>query len=124
MRGTYSKQELALPEFTKRTQFPKNGRKQSGTRALWRSSALERLQGKERLHGLAPKSALVAAEPVNEFIVEVRQTQVAKRDVTRRTRRASAVLGCKCISAAVSKDLLAGFGIRFAQRTRGLLASL
>ena len=66
-----------------------------------RSSALERLEGKEGLHGLPPKTPLVAAEPVNELIVEVHQAQVAKRDVTRGTRRALATFGYKFLSAAI-----------------------
>jgi hypothetical protein len=39
-------------------------------------SALERLQGKKPLHGLAPEAGLVPTEPVDELIVEVRQTQL------------------------------------------------
>ena len=120
----YSKQEQMLPRIHETNPIPgKRTQTERNSRLPWRSSPLERLQGKECLHRLAPKTPLVATEPVNEFIVEVHQTQVAEGDVSRGARRLSAILGCKCISAALGKDLLAGFGIRFAQRTRGLLAS-
>src|SRR4030081_2464583 len=123
MRWTYSKQKLLLPRIYEtnptpgiRTQAERN------PQLPWRSSTLERLQGKERLHGLAPKAALVATEPVNEFIIEVHQTEVAEGDVTRGAR-ALATLGRKFVSAAIGKDLLVTFGIRCARQTRDLLAS-
>ena len=102
MRGTYSKQELPLLRIYETNPIPgKRTQTERNSRLPWRSSPLERLQGKECLHRLAPKTPLVATEPVNEFIVEVHQTQVAQRDVARGTRRALATLGSKFVSTAI-----------------------
>src|ERR1700687_4019214 len=119
--------ELLLPRISETNPIGEYGRKLEHSPLLpWRSSALERLQGKECLHRLAPKTPLVATEPVNEFIVEVHQTQVTERDVPRGTRRALATLGCKFVVSAaigIGQDPSAGSGIRFTQQTRSFLAS-
>jgi hypothetical protein len=73
----------------------------SGMRTF--SATPERLQGKERLHGLAPETRLIAAQPIDEFIVEVRPTQVAEGDIARGAVGADAAdgrqnVGAVCIS--------------------------
>ena len=45
--------------------------------------ALQRLECKERLGKLPPERRLVAAEPVHDLAVEIRQVQKADRDVAR-----------------------------------------
>src|SRR6266516_2269109 len=51
----------------------------------------ERLQGKQGLHNLPPEAGLVPAQPVDELVVEVGQSQVADGDVARRAPPTSAV---------------------------------
>jgi hypothetical protein len=46
------------------------------------------LEGKKRLHHLPPESGLIPAEPLDEFVVQVGQTQIADRDIPRRAGRA------------------------------------
>jgi len=70
-------------------------------------SALERLQGKKRLDHLPPKTSLIPAQPVDDFIVEVRQAQVAEGDFARGAHRgASAIFGAKYLLA----DFVIGLG--------------
>jgi hypothetical protein len=56
-RRKYSKQKPLLPRIHETKPFPEIWTQaERNLRLPWRSSALERLQGKERLHGLAPKT--------------------------------------------------------------------
>ncbi len=48
---------------------------------------MECLQGKQRLHELAPESGLIAAEAVDGLAVQIRQAQKANGDVARRDLR-------------------------------------
>src|SRR6266516_7335123 len=89
------------------------------------SSALERLQRKKRLYDLEPETGLVSAEPVDEFVIEVGQPQVAERDAARRARRrASVTIGTELVGAvATGGDLLAEFEIAFGERDGSALPS-
>src|SRR6266566_4924744 len=49
---------------------------------------LQRLERKKRLGELSPERRFIAAEPVDDVIVEIGQTQEADRDVPRRACRA------------------------------------
>src|SRR6266516_4151567 len=89
------------------------------------SSALERLQRKKRLHDLPPETGLVSAEPVDEFVVEVGQTQVTDRYVTRGACRVNTTAVRTGAGGAVSmiEHFLAGLAIGFGERARGALPS-
>src|SRR6266536_1653973 len=74
-------------------------------------------------HGLAPEATLVPAEPVDGLVVEVRQSQVAERDVTRwACQEGPAMLGDTFVAAIVGYDFLPKFGARFTAPASPLLS--
>ncbi len=80
----------------------------------------ERLQGKQGLHNLPPEAGLVPAQPIDELVVEVGQSQVADGDVARRAPPTSAVTFWADLVSAVriGGKLFARFGVGFGEQTR------